>query len=112
MLGLFAAIVVLIGALEAGAGPEVVTWPLLLAGLGIGALASQLGAVTVGAVPDEQSGEVGGIQRAGGRDRLGLEIGGIEPVPHRQPHGPVEQARIEVWQAVMTGQPAGERAFA
>ena len=27
-----------------GAGPEIVTWPMLLAGLGIGALASQLGA--------------------------------------------------------------------
>jgi hypothetical protein len=31
-------------------------------GLGIGALASQLGAITVSAVPDSQSAEVGGLQ--------------------------------------------------
>jgi MFS family permease len=61
-LALFAGIVVMIGALDAGAGPEIVTWPMLLAGLGVGALASQLGSVTVSAVPDEQSGEVGGLQ--------------------------------------------------
>ena len=42
-LALFAGLVVLVGALEEGAGPEIVTVPLLLAGLGIGALASQLG---------------------------------------------------------------------
>jgi hypothetical protein len=35
---------------------------MLLAGLGVGSLASQLGSVTVSSVPDEQSGEVGGIQ--------------------------------------------------
>ena len=51
-LGLLAGIVSLMGALELGAGPEIVTLPLLLAGLGIGALASQLGAVTVSSVPD------------------------------------------------------------
>ena len=34
----------MVGALDAGAGAEIVTWPMLLAGLGIGALASQLGA--------------------------------------------------------------------
>jgi hypothetical protein len=55
-------IVVMIALLDAGAGPEIVTWPMLLAGLGVGALASQLGAVTVSAVPDEKSGEVGGLQ--------------------------------------------------
>ncbi|MGJ7440764.1 MFS transporter [Aquipuribacter sp. MA13-6] len=52
----------LLAALEVGVGPEVVTVPLLLAGLGVGALASQLGSVTVSSVPDEQSGEVGGLQ--------------------------------------------------
>ena len=41
---------------------RIVTWPLMLAGFGAGALASQLGAVAVGAVPDERSGEVGGLQ--------------------------------------------------
>ena len=49
------------------------TWPLLLAGAGLGALASQLGAVTVSAVPDEQSGEVGGLQNTG--TQLGASIG-------------------------------------
>jgi MFS family permease len=55
-------LLVLIAALDAGAGAEIVTWPLLLTGLGVGALASQLGSVTVAAVPDERSGEVGGLQ--------------------------------------------------
>jgi MFS family permease len=59
---LFVGIVVLVAALDAGAGPEIITWPMLLAGLGIGALASQLGSVTVSSVPDERSGEVGGLQ--------------------------------------------------
>ncbi len=66
-------IVTLLLALDDGAGPEVVTWPLLLAGLGIGSLASQLGAVTVSAVPDSQSGEVGGIQNT--VTNLGASIG-------------------------------------
>jgi MFS family permease len=70
---LFLGIVVMLGALDAGAGPEIVTWPMLLAGLGVGALASQLGAVTVGSVPDEQSGEVGGLQNT--VTNLGASIG-------------------------------------
>jgi MFS family permease len=61
-LSLFAGIVALAAALELGVGAEVVTWPMILAGLGIGALASQLGSVTVSAVPDDQSAEVGGLQ--------------------------------------------------
>ena len=72
-VSLFAGIVVMVAALEAGAGPEIVTWPMLLAGLGVGALASQLGAVTVSAVPDEQSGEVGGLQNT--VTNLGASIG-------------------------------------
>jgi MFS family permease len=72
-LALFAGLVVLVGALDAGAGPEIVTLPLLLAGLGVGALASQLGAVTVSAVSDEQSGEVGGLQNT--VTNLGASIG-------------------------------------
>src|SRR4029077_15467391 len=72
-LALFAGLVVLVAALDAGAGPEIVTWPMLLAGLGVGALASQLGAVTVCSVPDEQSGEVGGIQNT--VTNLGASIG-------------------------------------
>jgi MFS family permease len=70
---LFLGIVVMLGALDAGAGPEIVTWPMLLAGLGVGALASQLGAVTVGSVPDEESGEVGGLQNT--VTNLGASIG-------------------------------------
>src|SRR5262249_21382134 len=72
-LALFAGLVVLVAALDAGAGPEIVTWPMLLAGAGIGALASQLGAVTVSSVPDEQSGEVGGLQNT--LTNLGASIG-------------------------------------
>jgi MFS family permease len=70
---LFAGLAVMVGALDAGAGPEIVTWPMLLAGLGIGALASQLGSVTVSSVPDEQSGEVGGLQNT--VTNLGASIG-------------------------------------
>jgi MFS family permease len=73
LIALFAGIVVLIGALDIGSGPEIVTVPLLLAGLGVGALASQLGAVTVSAVSDEQSGEVGGLQNT--LTNLGASLG-------------------------------------
>jgi MFS family permease len=72
-LALLAGLVSLIGSLEVGVGPEVVTWPLLLAGLGVGALASQLGAVTVSAVGDEHSAEVGGLQNT--VTNLGASIG-------------------------------------
>lgn len=72
-LALFAGAVVLLAALDADAGAEIVTVPLLLIGFGMGALASQLGSVTVSAVPDEQSGEVGGIQNA--VTNLGASIG-------------------------------------
>lgn len=72
-LALFAGIVILIALLNVSAGPEIITWPMLLAGLGVGALASQLGAVTVSSVPDEQSGEVGGIQNT--VTNLGASIG-------------------------------------
>jgi MFS family permease len=70
---MFGGLVLLVALLDYGAGPEVVTWPLLLVGAGIGAIASQLGAVTVSAVPDEQSGEVGGLQNTG--TQLGASIG-------------------------------------
>ena len=70
---LFLGLVVFVAALDAGAGAEVTTWPMILAGFGIGALASQLGAVTVSALPDEQSGEVGGLQNT--FSNLGISIG-------------------------------------
>jgi MFS family permease len=70
---LFTGLLVMVGALDAGAGAGIVTWPMLLAGLGIGALASQLGSVTVSSVPDEQTGEVGGLQNT--VTNLGASIG-------------------------------------
>src|SRR4051812_24914831 len=72
-LSLFAALAVMIALLDISAGPEIVTWPMLLAGLGIGALASQLGAVTVSSMPDEKSGEVGGLQNTA--TNLGASLG-------------------------------------
>ena len=56
---IFCGLVLLVSLLDIGAGPEIITGPLLLIGSGLGAMASQLGSVTVSAVPDEQSGEVG-----------------------------------------------------
>ncbi|MGA9162813.1 MAG: MFS transporter [Actinomycetota bacterium] len=66
-------IVVLFSALDVGASASIVTVPLLLIGLGFGGLASQLGAVTVSAVPDDQSPEVGGLQNTA--TQFGASIG-------------------------------------
>jgi MFS family permease len=66
-------IVALIGALDADASAGVVTVPLLLVGLGMGALASQLGAVTVSAAPEELSPEVGGLQNTA--SQFGASLG-------------------------------------
>jgi Na+/melibiose symporter-like transporter len=73
VLGLLAGTVVLLAGLDPDAGPEVVFVPMLLIGFGIGALASQLGAVTVSAVPDDQSSEVGGVQNT--MTNLGASLG-------------------------------------
>jgi MFS family permease len=73
LIALLLGIVSLVAGLEAGAGPEIVTVPLLLSGLGVGALASQLGAVTVSSVADELTGEVGGLQNT--LTNLGASIG-------------------------------------
>jgi MFS family permease len=73
LLALLAGTLVLLGGLDPGAGPEIVLVPMLLIGLGIGCLASQLGAVTVSAVPDEQSPEVGGLQNTA--TNLGASLG-------------------------------------
>ncbi|MEV0113304.1 MFS transporter [Streptomyces sp. NPDC050844] len=72
-LALLAGAVALMAALDAEAGAEIVTIPLLLIGLGMGALASQLGSVTVSAVPEARSAEVGGVQNA--VTNLGASIG-------------------------------------
>ena len=58
---------------RSGPAPRSSPCRMLLAGLGVGALASQLGAVTVSAVPDEQSGEVGGLQNTA--TNLGASLG-------------------------------------
>ena len=73
LLSMFAGIVSLFMNIDVHAGAEIVTVPLLLAGLGIGALASQLGSVTVSAVPDDQSPAVGGLQNTA--TNLGASIG-------------------------------------
>ena len=64
-LGFIAAIigvVSLLTAMDVDATAAIVTGPMLLLGLGLGALASQLGSVTVSAVPEDKSPEVGGLQ--------------------------------------------------
>jgi EmrB/QacA subfamily drug resistance transporter len=66
-------IVLLFTTLDVDASASIVTVPLLLIGLGFGGLSSQLGAVTVSAVPDEQSPEVGGLQNTA--TQFGASIG-------------------------------------
>jgi MFS family permease len=73
LIALLAGVVSLVAALEVGVGPEIVAVPMLLTGLGVGALASQLGAVTVSAVPDKETGEVGGLQNT--MTNLGASLG-------------------------------------
>jgi MFS family permease len=73
VLAVLAGTLILLAGLDSDAGPEIVTIPLLAVGLGIGALASQLGSVTVSAVPDERSSEVGGVQNT--VTNLGASVG-------------------------------------
>jgi MFS family permease len=73
LLAMLAGTVVLLAAIDEQASAEIVTVPLLLLGLGIGALASQLGAVTVSAVPDDLSPEVGGLQNTA--TNIGASLG-------------------------------------
>jgi len=64
-IGLFltlSGILGLLSGIELGADAGVVSIPLAIMGLGIGCLASQLGAVVASSVPPEQGGEVGGLQ--------------------------------------------------
>jgi EmrB/QacA subfamily drug resistance transporter len=57
-----AGIVGLLAGIDLDADAAVVAMPLAIMGLGIGCLASQLGAVVASSVPVEQGGEVGGLQ--------------------------------------------------
>jgi hypothetical protein len=62
MLLMLAGTVVLLGGLDPGANAGIDLIPTALIELGIGALASQLCAITVSAVPDDRSAEVGGLE--------------------------------------------------
>jgi EmrB/QacA subfamily drug resistance transporter len=73
LLALIVGIVALIASLEVGADSSIVFIPMLVVGFGMGALASQLGSVTVSAVPTEQSSDVGGLQNTA--SQLGSSIG-------------------------------------
>jgi MFS family permease len=73
LLAMLAGTVVLLAAIDEDASAEIVTVPMLLLGLGIGALASQLGSVTVSSVPDELSPEVGGLQNTA--TNIGASLG-------------------------------------
>jgi MFS family permease len=73
IFSMLAGTVVLIGGLEPGANAGIVSLPLLLIGMGIGALASQLGAVAVSAVPESEAAEVGGLQNT--TANLGASLG-------------------------------------
>ena len=66
-------IVVLMSTMDVNASASIVTVPLILIGVGFGALASQLGSVTVSAVPDDQSPEVGGLQNTA--TQFGASVG-------------------------------------
>jgi MFS family permease len=70
-------LIVGIGFLVAGMDPDadaaVLNIPMVLMGLGLGALASQLGAVTVSAVTDKETAEVGGLQNTA--TNLGASMG-------------------------------------
>jgi EmrB/QacA subfamily drug resistance transporter len=73
MLGMLAGILTLMSGIQLNASAAVVSVPLVFVGLGIGCLASQLGSVTVSAVPTRESGEVGGLQNTA--TNLGASLG-------------------------------------
>jgi Major Facilitator Superfamily len=66
-------VVALLAAMDADATASIVTVPMLVIGLGLGALASQLGSVTVSAAPEELAPEVGGLQNTA--SQFGASLG-------------------------------------
>jgi hypothetical protein len=75
-IGLFLMIVgisILAAGMDPGVNASVVALPMLLMGFGLGALASQLGAVTVSSMPDDDAPEVGGLQNTA--TNLGASLG-------------------------------------
>jgi EmrB/QacA subfamily drug resistance transporter len=73
LIPMLAGTLMLVGGMDPGANATVVSIPMLLLGLGMGALSSQLGAVTVSALPDERAPEVGGLQNT--VTNLGISLG-------------------------------------
>jgi EmrB/QacA subfamily drug resistance transporter len=73
ILLMLAGILVLMSGVDLSSDAAVVAVPMLLIGAGIGCLASQLGAVTVSSVPEERSGEIGGLQNTA--TNLGASLG-------------------------------------
>jgi len=73
LLLMLTGILALLSGIDIDSGAAAVSVPMILIGLGIGSLASQLGAVTVSSVPTEQSGEVGGLQNTA--TNLGASLG-------------------------------------
>ncbi|HEY5979375.1 MAG TPA: MFS transporter [Microlunatus sp.] len=68
-----AGVLLLVAGMDPGASAAVVAVPMVLIGLGLGALASQLGAVTVSSVSDSETAEVGGLQNTA--TNLGASLG-------------------------------------
>jgi len=73
LLSVLGGVLVLVGGMDPSANAAVVAIPMLLIGLGLGALSSQLGSVTVSSVPDSESAEVGGLQNTA--TNLGASLG-------------------------------------
>ena len=70
---MLAGLVTLLAGVDLDATPIVVAVPMLLMGLGIGSMASQLGSVTVSSVSEAETGEVGGVQNT--FSNLGISVG-------------------------------------
>jgi predicted MFS family arabinose efflux permease len=104
-------VVVLLAAMDADASASIVTVPMLVIGLGLGALASQLGSVTVSAAPEELAPEVGGLQNTA--SQFGASLGtalagsvliaalttsflGVIAEDPDVPSGVVDQANVEL----------------
>jgi len=73
LCSMIAGTVVLIAGVSPGANAGVVAIPMVLMGLGIGALASQLGAITVSGASAEDATDVGGLQNTA--TNLGASFG-------------------------------------
>ncbi|MFI1461265.1 MFS transporter [Nocardia carnea] len=73
LVSMITGILLLAAGMDPGADAQVVAVPMLLMGAGLGALAAQLGAITVSAVPESRSAEVGGLQNTA--SYLGASLG-------------------------------------